>query len=136
MPTNTPTPTSTPVPPTATPTATSTPTPKFFAIQSRDFDDGVDCGEPSEYRISEGSSPDTFGIKVVRGSLRIAAGGFAIFCYEAKHTWIGTVAYAGYTINSDANDPLQFQVTRDRGYVYIGGKGSVTMPDRTIVELP
>jgi len=62
-------------------------------------------------------------------------GQWAIFCYGAKHTWLGTLTYAGYTFASDANDPLQFQVDENKGYVYIHGKGTVTMPDKSIVRL-
>jgi len=62
-------------------------------------------------------------------------GGWAVFCYGAKHTWIGTLTYAGYTFASDANDPLKFIVDENKGYVYVGGKGSVTSPDGSIINL-
>jgi hypothetical protein len=62
-------------------------------------------------------------------------GGWAIFCWGAKHTWIGTLTYEGYTFASDANDPLQFQVDENEGYVYLHGTGTVTMPDKSTVGL-
>jgi hypothetical protein len=59
-----------------------------------------------------------------------------LWCYGAKHTWIGKLTYAGYTFASDENDPLQFVVDKNKGYAYIKGKGAVTLPDGTIVPLP
>ena len=63
-------------------------------------------------------------------------GNWAIFCYGAKHKWIGTITYAGYTFASDQTDPLQFIVDQEQGYVYVKGKGSVTLPDKTIIAFP
>jgi hypothetical protein len=56
--------------------------------------------------------------------------------YGAKHTWIGKSVYAGYTFDSDANDPLQFRIDREKGYVYVKGKGVVIEPDGKEVSLP
>jgi hypothetical protein len=137
MPTNTPTPTSTSTP-TQTPTPLPTPTPKSFAIQSKAFDEGETCfdqdAEMEIYNFGYGA-PYSKEISVL-GNLTIINGKIVLFCYGAKHTWKGNITYAGYTFASDPNDPLQFQVTRDKGYVYIKGKGTVTMRDGTVVELP
>lgn len=136
-PTLTPTATPTPLPtPTATPTPLPTPTPKFFAIRSADFDEGETCFEQNveiEILSAKGNSLE---FRVVSGSVTIKKGRIVIFCYEAKHTWIGTLTYAGYTFTSDKDNPLQFQVTKNQGYMYIKGKGSVKTPDGTVVELP
>jgi len=35
-----------------------------------------------------------------------------------------------------SDDPLQFKVDRDKGYYYIGGKGTVTTPKGKIIKLP
>ena len=60
----------------------------------------------------------------------------ALWCYGAKHTWIGNISYAGYTFDSDKEDPLQFRVDKVEGYVYVKGEGTVTMPDGSIIKLP
>ncbi|MFZ2098056.1 MAG: hypothetical protein WAV05_15595, partial [Anaerolineales bacterium] len=72
----------------------------------------------------------------VGGTISMRDGRFTLWCYGAKHTWIGTLSYAGYTFASDGNDPLQFVVTKNQGYVYVGGKGTVKSPDGTVVTLP
>ena len=115
---------------------TPTPTPRFFAIQSEDFDQREACLEPTVLEISREAGHSNLSIKVVSGSLTIKRGQFIVFCYEAMHIWVGTATYSGYTFASDEGDPLQFQVTRDRGYVYLQGKGTVRMPDGTVVHLP
>jgi hypothetical protein len=56
------------------------------------------------------------------------------WCRGAKHTWIGRLTYEGYTFDSDDADPLQFMVT-EKGYIYVKGKGMVTMPDGKAVKL-
>jgi hypothetical protein len=82
-----------------------------------------------------GSTGDTLRIKVQSGTLSIRNGKFAVWCYGAKHTWISTVSYSGHTFSSDADEPLQFVVDKDKGYVHVAGKGTVTLPDGTVVEL-
>lgn len=57
------------------------------------------------------------------------------WCEGAKHTYKGKVSFDGYTFDSDEASPLQFRVDKT-GYVYIAGKGSITMPDGSIVSLP
>jgi len=57
------------------------------------------------------------------------------WCRGAKHTWIGRITYEGYTFDSDDADPLQFMVN-EKGYIYVKGKGMVTMPDGKAVKLP
>jgi hypothetical protein len=131
----TPTPTATSTP-TLTPTPTPTPTPKFFVIQSKVFDQGENCFEPTVLEISQEAGQSDLSIKVVSGSLTIKKNRFVVFCYEAKHIWLGTAVYEGYTFISDKENPLQFQVTRDKGYVYLQGKGKVKMPNGTVVDLP
>ncbi len=145
-----PAPTSTPVPPTATPippTATSTPvpptptftpvppavTPVSYAIQDDAFaaDYEGECTTDARIVSVEGDlfSMDGWSITIIDGRPRL-------WCYGAKHTWVGELTYAGYTFASDDNDPLQFTVDEEKGYVYIAGKGTVTLPDGTSVTLP
>ena len=122
--------------PTATelPTATSEPTatPQSFAIQNVKFQDYKQtCNTDVDINSVNG---DSLGIKV-NTTLTMINGGWAIFCWGAKHTWIGTLTYAGYTFASDAKDPLQFRVDETEGYVYIHGTGTVTLPDKSVVAL-
>ncbi len=70
------------------------------------------------------------------GSMSTDSNGYAsAWCNGAKHTWIGKVPYSGYVFDSDEKSPLQFKVDKS-GYVYVAGKGSVTMPDGTTITLP
>jgi hypothetical protein len=46
------------------------------------------------------------------------------------------LSYKGYTFASDANDPLQFTIEQNHKYLYVQGKGAVTLPDGTQVTLP
>jgi hypothetical protein len=57
------------------------------------------------------------------------------WCEGAKHTYEGKIIYNGYTFDSDVSSPLQFRVDKT-GYVYVAGKGSITIPDGTIISLP
>jgi hypothetical protein len=123
------------LPPTATPTPvppTPTATPKPSAIQDEPFEADYkdECETDVEIVAVEGDSFWTSGTVSVHGGRAV------LWCYGAKHTWIGELAYAGYTFASDEDDPLQFTVDEDRGYLYLEGKGSVTLPDGTRVTFP
>ena len=54
----------------------------------------------------------------------------------SKHTLIGKIKLGEYLFESDKTDFLQFMVDKDGNYVYIKGKGTVTMPDRQVIKLP
>ncbi len=103
-----------------------------FAIRDSHFEAEYkgDCKTEANIISVEG---DTFS---VGGQVSIRYGEFVVWCYGAKHTWIGTLTYAGYTFASDENTPLQFMVSEDQGYVYVDGKGTVTFPDGSVVTLP
>jgi hypothetical protein len=137
-PTNTPLATHTPVP-THTPiyTATNTPipptsTPKSFFLTGTAFEASLQdtCNTDVQITAVEGTSFS------VTGTISFRNGGLVVWCYNARHTWLGTLTYAGYTFASDPKDPLQFMVDQTRGYVYVGGKGTVTSPDGKVVSLP
>jgi hypothetical protein len=129
IPTSTPLPTATPIP---TATLEPTATPQSFAIQDANFQDYKQtCNTDVNINSVNGTS---LGISV-NTTLTMINGGWAIFCWGAKHTWIGTLTYEGYTFASDAKDPLQFQVDENKGYVYIHGSGTVTQPDKSVVAL-
>jgi hypothetical protein len=76
------------------------------------------------------------GFKVNAKSIAIGAGRINLWCNGAKHTWIGTLTYKGYTFKSDKEDPLQFEVKEGRGYAYLRGKGIVAFPNGKKVVLP
>ncbi len=135
-------PTATPVPPTATalpPTRTPVPptsTPAPFALSGTGFEADYkgDCTDV-DVAITEVTGT-SLKIKVLNGSLAIRGGKLTVWCYGAKHTWQGTLTYAGYTFASDAATPMQFTLDKDKGYIYVTGKGSVTFPDGKIVQFP
>jgi len=60
----------------------------------------------------------------------------SIWCHGLTHQFVGTVKMAGYTFESDASEPLQFKVDRNRGYYHISGKGTVTDPSGKVTTLP
>jgi hypothetical protein len=131
-------PTSTPLP-TNTPLATATetplpptPTPKAFILTDKAFEADLKDTCNTDVQITEvhGTS---FSVK---GKISVRNDQMYVWCYDARHTWIGTLTYADYTFASDASDPLVFVVKENQGYVYMGGKGSVTEPDGTVVNLP
>lgn len=130
VPTPIPTPTPTPVPP--------TPTPKTFVIQDEAFE--AEYEEHKTYCDVDAqvqSAGDELYL-VVGGEMWIPIRGtsWVLWCYGAKHTWIGELTYAGHTFASDDGDPLQFLIDEHKGYVYVAGKGTVTLPDGTSVTLP
>jgi hypothetical protein len=59
-----------------------------------------------------------------------------LYCHKAKHTLIGEVSIFNYLFKSDNDNPLQFVVDKDKGYVYVKGKGTITKPDGKIINLP
>jgi hypothetical protein len=136
--THTPRPTATPTAtrtPLASPTPTQlppTPTPKFFALTDSAFEANYKdtCETDVTITAVQGTS------FTVKGKISMRNSQWVLWCYGAKHTWIGTLTYAGFTFTSDAADPLQFVIDQKRGYVYLGGKGSVTAPDGTVTKLP
>jgi hypothetical protein len=116
----------------STATITPTPTPDTFAI----FDDAFaatykgDC--ISDVRIIEVIGRSF----TLQGTIEVMNSQNLIWCYKVKHTWVGTWTYAGYTFTSDEADPLQFTIDPDKGYIHIGGAGTVTLPDGTVINLP
>ena len=125
--TATPLPTFTPAP-TETPLPTSTPIP--FIIQDAKFQKyQKQCSTNVNFTAVSGDSFTLTG-----GPIGVINGKLVLFCYGAKHTWLGTLTYAGYTFASDSNSPLQFTVTPE-GYQYISGTGTVTLPDGTVKNL-
>jgi hypothetical protein len=147
-PTQTPIPTPTPVPPTATPTPvpptatptpvppTVTPAPEPLVFKGEAFEADAPGTCSVDVAITEVIGGDALRIEVLSGSIAIREGGLTIWCYGAKHTWIGNLTYGGYTFDSDENSPLQFILDENTGYTYLTGKGSVVQPGGKIVEMP
>jgi hypothetical protein len=119
------------VTPSRTPLPTATATPKSFIITDSAF-----VPSYKEHCTSDVSITAVNGQKfTIKGTIAFTQAGLTWWCYDARHTWIGTLTYAGFTFASDADDPLQFTIT-PKGYLYVKGKGTVTMPDGSVVTLP
>ncbi len=102
---------------------------KSFSIKTPKFevDYKGECDTDAEI-----GGVDKDGNFSVKGKISMREGRYALWCYNAKHTWIGKIKYAGYTFSSDKDNPLQFRVDKDKGYVYVRGKGVITGPDGKI----
>ncbi len=115
----------------ATDAAAQTP----FSIKDDRF---VDRSWP--HRLGSGTNLEFFEAD---GSLRIRGnydalpdGRRSYFVPGATHTWVGRATLYGYVFESDKDDPLRFAIDEDKGYYYVSGKGTITMPDGTVVKLP
>ncbi len=115
-------------PPSATPQPTDTlipPTPTPLVIHDKPFSVDYEGDCDTDIRIS-GVVGEALQAK---GVFSMRSGRMTVWCYGAKHTWLGTLDYGGYTFASDTEAPLQFTIQQGIGYVYTGGKGVVTLPD-------
>lgn len=103
-----------------------------FAIKDNNFIANYkgQCNTDAQIKSVKGSS---FG---VGGQISIRNGQYTLWCYGAKHTWIGKLTYAGYTFDSDKDKPLQFVIDKDKGYLYVKGQGTVTFPNGKVKKLP
>lgn len=72
----------------------------------------------------------------VENGLVIFNGRATTFAHGSINTWIGKNEIFGYTFDSDKDDPLKFRVDREKGYVYVKGKGIVTTPDGVTTKFP
>lgn len=73
------------------------------------------------------------------GTVEMSNSQFYMWCNQAKHTWIGrheNIRGAIPVIDSSKDDPLQFKVDKEKGYVYQKGTGTVTLLDKRVIELP
>jgi hypothetical protein len=59
-----------------------------------------------------------------------------IWAHGVKHTWIGRHEVQDHIFEGDPNWPLVFRVDKDKGYVYLRGRGTVTTPDGILIRLP
>jgi hypothetical protein len=122
------------------PTVTSIPTPANtslsarYAIVDKAFEAKYkgDCNTDCQIKDVK---DDGFVISVEEGGgVSVIDGRPVVWGWGAKHTWLGKLTYAGYTFDSYSNDPLQFTVDKDKGYVYIKGTGTITLPDGRVVK--
>lgn len=73
------------------------------------------------------------------GIIHVDGGQIHLWCNGAKHTWIGrheNIQGVIALIDSDKENPLQFKIDKEKGYVYQKGKGTVTMSDGKVIKLP
>ncbi|MBZ5535630.1 MAG: hypothetical protein LAO31_06710 [Acidobacteriia bacterium] len=59
-----------------------------------------------------------------------------IWAHGVKHTWIGRNEVQDHIFEGDPGWPLVFRVDKDKGYVYLRGRGTVTTPDGRVIRLP
>ena len=118
--------------PRETPTPIETAPPNPFAIVDEHFAGGVQsCNTEAEITGVDG---DSLEVSPAGSTISMVNGEWALFCSGARHRWIGTLTYAGYTFASDSVNPLQFQLLAS-GYVNTGGSGKVTLPNGVTVIL-
>ncbi|MBZ5553352.1 MAG: hypothetical protein LAO21_11575 [Acidobacteriia bacterium] len=59
-----------------------------------------------------------------------------LWAHGVKHTWIGRHTVQDHIFEGDPGWPLVFRVDKDKGYIYLRGKGTVTTPDGRVIRLP
>jgi hypothetical protein len=99
-----------------------------FSINEGDFipEYKEECNTNIKLRMEDG--------KYMADGMHSVKGGN--YCHKARHTLIGEVIIFNYLFKSDKDDPLQFVVDKEKGYVYVNGKGTITKPDGKIIKLP
>jgi hypothetical protein len=154
-----PTPTPIPVPPAPTVTPTLIPptaTPTVFAIFDPEYiyidpslgetpyaNESILIAQPDELKggsiiaiLGKDGKPalyDHFNLKSHPSSGNIVS---TLFSNGTEHTIIGEISLGDYYVfKSSKEDPLRFRCDVQKGYVYVGGQGTVKMPNGTIVEL-
>lgn len=124
--------TKTPVPATNTPAPTAIPTSEPIVLTDDIFEADIKETCSTDVPIT-GYENSVFSIG--GGSISFRNGRLALWCYGARHQWIGAIEYEGYTFVSDENDPMQFEIVKDVGYRFVGGIGTLTYPDGRQVGL-
>jgi hypothetical protein len=118
----------------AAPAAEAGAAPGTFSIDAEGFRPSgtVDCG--TEFNVV-GVSGTSLKVELKTMSIRNGEVVGDMWCPRALHRWMGTLRFRGYTIASNKDRPLLFQVTRDQGYRYVGGEGFVLLPTGKKVNL-
>lgn len=140
-------PASTPIPPTATPTAFAIFDPEYIYIDpslgDTPYTGSIRIAQPGELKggsiiaiLGDDGNPvafDHFNLKSYPPSGNIVS---YLFSNGTEHIIIGEIALGDfYVFKSSEDDPLRFRCDAQMGYIYVGGKGNVKMPNGTIVEL-
>jgi hypothetical protein len=89
----------------------------------------VDVAIHEDGSLTAPPGKETATVTIVNGKVLLWGQG-------STHTLIGQVRIAGCAFDSDQQDPLQFMVDRDKGDVYLKGRGTVAMPDGRTIRLP
>ena len=59
-----------------------------------------------------------------------------MWAHGVTHVWIGKCSVGDYVFVGSRISPLTFRVDKDKGYVYLKGRGAVTTPDGKSTTLP
>jgi hypothetical protein len=110
---------------------TLTCSPGAYTINAEEFSASDACNAEGTYEVR---TQDDRVSATAMGEIKaefIQAGGFGatLWCHGLRHRFIGRVEHGGYVFESDAENPLQFVVDRDKGYHYEQGAGTVTGPN-------
>jgi hypothetical protein len=105
---------------------------------------GIVWGNVSYGLNSDGSSGilhDTNGVMMFEDGAYVAIDGDSQFTgnldYDGSiYTFSGTVRLLKHVFTSDEKDPLVFKLVKDKGLVYLKGKGKVALPDGKVLTTP
>lgn len=87
-------------------------------------------------KIGYAEKYDDGSIIVAEGDIEFIDGKSSIWSPGAVHIIGDTIRIGGYTFASDEVEPLVFQVSSEKGYVYIKGRGTVTNVSGESTMLP
>ena len=94
--------------------------------------------EPDQGEIQISSTPT--GDFHIEGkvTMRMGLDGFepVFWAPGVTHTWIGKNKVGDHIFDSSADWPLDFRVDKVKGYRYLRGQGTLTLPDGKVVRLP
>lgn len=81
------------------------------------------------------------GEKILSGDAHIEIDGDTQFTgnldYDGStYTFLGTVKLLKHVFSSDDKEPLVFNLVKDKGFVYVKGKGKITLPDGKSLIIP
>jgi hypothetical protein len=81
------------------------------------------------------------GEKICKGETHIAIDGNSQFVgnldyQDSIYTFLGKVRLMNHTFISDEKAPLVFKMVKNKGFVYVSGKGSVETPKGAKIAIP
>jgi len=59
-----------------------------------------------------------------------------MWAHGVTHVWVGRCSVGDYVFDGSRWSPLTFRIDKDKGYAYIKGRGTVTLPDGKSISLP